>query len=95
MLGPNVQILTPAHPVSPEERNGLKGKEWAKPVTIGNDCWLGAGVTVCPVVTIGDGVTLGAASVVTKDVPSRSLVVGDPGRVIKEIKADGTLEPAC
>ncbi|AAW43048.1 hypothetical protein CNBD6150 [Cryptococcus deneoformans B-3501A] len=95
MLGPNVQILTPAHPVSPEERNGLKGKEWAKPVTIGNDCWLGAGVTVCPGVTIGDGVTLGAASVVTKDVPSRSLVVGNPGRVIKEIKADGTLEPAC
>lgn len=52
-------------------------------------------MTVCPGVTIGDGVTLGAASVVTKDVPSRSLVVGNPGRVIKEIKADGTLEPAC
>ncbi|OWZ43062.1 maltose O-acetyltransferase [Cryptococcus neoformans var. grubii Br795] len=68
---PNDQILTPAHPVSPEERNGLKGKEWAKPVTIGNDCWLGAGVTVCPGVIIGERVTVGAASVVTKDVPSR------------------------
>jgi maltose O-acetyltransferase len=92
MLGPNVQIYTPVHPISPEARNGLKGREWATPVTIGNDCWLGGGVIVCPGVTIGDGCTIGAGSVVTKDVPSRSVVVGNPGRVVKRIKEDGTLE---
>jgi maltose O-acetyltransferase len=70
MLGPNVQIYTPVHPISPEARNGLKGREWATPVTIGNDCWLGGGVIV----------------------PSRSVVVGNPGRVVKRIKEDGTLE---
>ncbi|WRT66079.1 uncharacterized protein IL334_003032 [Kwoniella shivajii] len=92
MFGPNVQVLTPSHPISPEERNGLQGREWAIPVSIGNDCWIGAGVTICPGVTIGDGCTVGAATVVTKDIPSRSVVVGNPGRVIKKIKEDGTLE---
>ncbi|WVW83588.1 hypothetical protein I302_105609 [Kwoniella bestiolae CBS 10118] len=92
MLGPNVQILTPSHPISPEERNGLKGREWAKPVKIGNDCWIGAGATICPGVTIGDGVTIGAATVVTRDVGSRCVVVGNPGRVIKRIREDGGVE---
>ncbi|WWD02676.1 hypothetical protein V865_000717 [Kwoniella europaea PYCC6329] len=92
MLGPNVQILTPSHPISPEERSGLKGREWAKPVKVGNDCWIGAGVTICPGVTVGDGCTIGAASVVTRDVPPRSVVVGNPGRVIKRILEDGTVE---
>ncbi|WVR07289.1 hypothetical protein IAU60_004330 [Kwoniella sp. DSM 27419] len=92
MLGPNCQLLTPGHPVSPEQRNGLKGREWATPIVIGDDCWLGAGVTICPGVKIGHGSTIGAASVVTKDVPERSVVVGNPAKVIKRIRADGTLE---
>ncbi|WWC89613.1 uncharacterized protein L201_004538 [Kwoniella dendrophila CBS 6074] len=93
MLGPNVQILTPSHPISPEERNGLKGKEWAKSVIIGDDCWIGAGATICPGVNIGNGSTIGASSVITKNIPPRSIVVGNPGRIIKTIKEDGTTEP--
>jgi maltose O-acetyltransferase len=92
MLGPNVQLYTPEHPVSPEARNGLRGAEWAKPIKIGDNCWLGGGVIVCPGVTIGNGCTIGAGSVVTKDVPDRSVVVGNPGKVVKQIKEDGTLE---
>ncbi|WVF71785.1 hypothetical protein IAT40_006593 [Kwoniella sp. CBS 6097] len=92
MLGPNCQLLTPDHPISPEARNGLQGKESSKPVTIGDDCWIGAGVTICPGVTIGNGCTIGAATVVTKDVGDRCVVVGNPGRVVKKIRMDGTLE---
>lgn len=58
---------------------------YAKPVHIGNDCWFGAGVVVCPGVTIGDGCVIGAGSVVTKDIPPRSFAAGAPCRVIREI----------
>jgi len=92
MLGANVQLYTPAHPISPEERNGLDGAEWAKTIRIGKDCWLGGGVIVVPGVTIGDGVTIGAGSVVTKDLPDRVVAVGNPARIIKKINADGTTE---
>ncbi|WVQ99139.1 hypothetical protein IAU59_006271 [Kwoniella sp. CBS 9459] len=92
MLGPNCQLLTPDHPISPEARRGLEGKESSKPIIIGDDCWIGAGVTICPGVTIGNGTTIGAASVVTRDVGDRCVVVGNPGRVIKKIRMDGTLE---
>lgn len=85
MLGPNVGIYTPQHPLSPEERNGLKGREWAVPISIGEDCWIGGSVTILPGVTIGKGSTIGAGSVVTKDVPERSVAVGNPARVIKTI----------
>ncbi|AFR97695.1 maltose O-acetyltransferase [Cryptococcus neoformans var. grubii H99] len=91
MIGPNCQLYTPAHPLSPEERNGLTGPEWAKPITIGKDCWLGGGVIIVPGVTIGDGVTVGAGSVVTKDVPNRCVVAGNPARIVKRIKEDGTV----
>src|SRR5689334_22625426 len=85
MLGPNVQLYTPGHPLSPEERNGLRGPEWAKPITIGSDCWIGGGAIVL------GGVTIGAGAVVTKDVPPRCVVVGNPARIVKRIEADGTV----
>ena len=58
---------------------------YARPVTIGNDCWLGAGVIVCPGVTIGDGCVIGAGSVVTKDIPANSFACGVPCRVVRPI----------
>lgn len=91
-FGPKVTIVTPVHPMVPEERRAMKDGDgtikhlcYAKPVHIGNDCWFGAGVVVCPGVTIGDGCVIGAGSVVTKDIPPRSFAAGAPCRVIREI----------
>ena len=90
--GPNVTIVTPVHPLVASERRmmldgGGKPKHlcYARPVTIGNDVWLGANVTVCGGVTIGDGCVIGAGSVVTRDLPPNSLAAGIPCRVIREI----------
>ena len=58
----------------------------AKPITIGNDCWIGGNAIICPGVSIGDGCTVGAGSVVTKDIPANSLAVGNPARVIKKLE---------
>lgn len=91
-FGPNVTIVTPVHPMLPDERRLLRHSSgeprhmcYAKPVVIGNDCWLGANVVVCPGVTIGDGCVIGAGSVVTRDVPPMSFAAGNPCRVIREI----------
>lgn len=91
-FGPNVTIVTPIHPMVPEERNALLGPDgkpkrlcYAKPVHIGSDVWLGANVVVCPGVTIGDGCVIGAGAVVTRDVPPRTFAAGNPCRVIREI----------
>jgi acetyltransferase-like isoleucine patch superfamily enzyme len=92
MIGANCQLYTPSHPLSPEERNGLSGPEWAKSITVGEDCWLGGGVIVVPGVKIGSGVTIGAGSVVTKDLPDRVVAAGNPCRIIKRIKEDGAVE---
>lgn len=83
-IGPNVSIYTACHSTDPVERNSRQ--EWAKPVTIGSNCWIGGSVTILPGVTIGDNVTIGAGSVVIKDIPSDSIAVGNPAKVIKKIQ---------
>ena len=82
-IGPNVQLLTPTHPIDPTPRRDKL--EAAQPITLGENVWLGGGVIVCPGVTIGDNSVIGAGSVVTKDVPANVVVVGNPARVIREI----------
>lgn len=82
-IGPNVSIYTACHPLDAAERN--KCVEWAEPVTIGDNVWLGGGVTILPGVTIGDNCVIGAGAVVTHDIPSNTLAVGNPARVIKKI----------
>jgi maltose O-acetyltransferase len=84
-IGPNVQLLTPTHPVEPEPRR----QKWeaAQPITIGNNVWLGGGAIVLPGVTIGDNTVVGAGSVVTRDLPANVVALGNPARVVK------TLEP--
>ncbi|KAL7419936.1 hypothetical protein Q5752_005855 [Cryptotrichosporon argae] len=94
MIGASTSLYTPSHPLSPEARDGLRGAEWALPIAIGADCWLGGSVVVCPGVTIGDGVTVGAGSVVTRDVPDRCVVVGNPARVVKRILESGEVVAA-
>lgn len=70
-------------------RNGTNGPEGGKPITVGEDCWFGGNCIVLPGVTIGKGVTIGAGSVVTKDVPDYVVVAGNPARVIKKIERPG------
>lgn len=88
MITPNVILASAAHPLDPEERR--KGYQYNQPVHIGKNCWLGAGVIVVPGVSIGDDTVIGAGSVVTKDIPSGVVAVGNPCRVIKEIKREET-----
>ena len=88
MIAPNVILASAAHPLDPEERR--KGYQYNQPVHIGKNCWLGAGVIVVPGVSIGDDTVIGAASVVTKDIPSGVVAVGNPCRVIKEVKKEET-----
>ena len=83
MFGPNVTIATAGHPICPELRQ--KGLQYNMPVRIGKNCWLGAGVIVLPGVTIGDNVVIGAGSVVTRDIPSNVVAVGNPCRVLRQI----------
>lgn len=82
-IGPNVGIYTACHSTDPVERNTRQ--EWALPVTIGDNVWIGGSVTILAGVTIGDNVTIGAGSVVTRDIPSNSIAVGNPCRVIKKL----------
>jgi maltose O-acetyltransferase len=85
-IGPNVSIYTACHSTDPIERNTRN--EWAEPVTIGNNVWIGGSVTILPGVTIGDNVTIGAGSVVTKDIQSNAVAVGNPCRVVKQIETN-------
>lgn len=82
-IGPNVSIYTACHSTDPVERNTRQ--EWAKPVTIGNNVWIGGSVTILPGVSIGDNVTIGAGSVVTRNIPSNTLAVGNPCKVVKNL----------
>ncbi|MFI9776823.1 sugar O-acetyltransferase [Streptomyces sp. NPDC051956] len=82
-IGPNVQLLTPTHPVEPQPRRDKL--EAALPVTIGDNVWLGGGVIVCPGVTIGDNSVIGAGAVVTKDIPANVVAVGNPARPVRTL----------
>lgn len=82
-IAPNCGFYTAGHPIDASERN--RGLEYARPITVGDNVWIGAGVTVLPGVTIGDNCVIGAGSVVVKDIPSDSVAVGNPCRVVKTI----------
>ena len=83
MFGPNVTIATAGHPIDPTLRQ--RGLQYNMPVHIGKNCWFGAGAIVMPGVTIGDNVVIGAGSVVTRDIPSNVVAVGNPCRVMRQI----------
>lgn len=83
MFGPNVTVATAGHPILPEFRE--KGLQYNMPVRIGKNCWIGAGAIILPGVTIGENVVVGAGSVVTKDLPSNVVAVGNPCRILREI----------
>ncbi|MTE22434.1 sugar O-acetyltransferase [Streptomyces sp. TRM43335] len=82
-IGPNVQLLTPTHPLEPQPRRDKL--EAALPITIGDNVWLGGGVIVCPGVTIGDNSVVGAGSVVTKNIPADVVAVGAPARPVRDL----------
>lgn len=82
-IAPNVQIYTARHPIDIDRRREHIGS--ASPITIGNDVWIGGNCVLLPGVTIGDGCTIGAGSVISRDIPSNTIAVGSPCRVIKEL----------
>lgn len=96
LFGPNCTIATPVHPMCAEQRRILEKSdgtmydyEYAKPITIEDDCWLASNVTICGGVKIGKGSVIGAGSVVTRDIPENVFAAGNPCRVIRKItKAD-------
>lgn len=89
LIGPNAQFYTPVHPLNAKER--LTGNPdypfltSAQPIVIGSNCWIGGNVVILPGVTIGDNTTIAAGSIVTHDIPSRVLAMGQPCRVIKTL----------
>jgi len=83
LFGPNVQVYTATHPMNHKER--AAGLEFAKPITIGDDVWIGGSVVICPGVTIGDRSVIGAGSVVTKDIPADVFAAGNPCKVIRSL----------
>lgn len=85
LFGPNVQIYTATHPIDHKER--ASGLEYAKPITIGEDVWVGGSVVICPGVRIGDRSVIGAGSVVTKDIPADVFAAGNPCRVLRNQNA--------
>ena len=89
-IGPNCGIYTAIHPVLSHERN--QGLERALPVKIGDNCWIGADVTFLPGVSVGDNCVIGAKSVVTRDIPSGVIAVGNPCRVLREITSADSID---
>ena len=83
-IGPNVQLLTPTHPIDPDLRRAKY--EAAEAIVIGNNVWLGGGAIVLPGVTIGDNSVVGAGAVVTKDVPPNVVVAGNPATIIRRLE---------
>nr|WP_298052225.1 sugar O-acetyltransferase [uncultured Lachnoanaerobaculum sp.] len=98
-FGPNCSLMTPMHPLRWQERN-IKFKddktayddEYAKPISIGDNCWIAANVVITGGVTIGEGCVIGAGSVVTKDIPANSLAAGNPCKVIREINEKDSIK---
>lgn len=84
MFGPNVQIYTATHPMDHHER--AAGLEFAKPVSIGSDVWVGGSAVICPGVSIGDRSVIGAGSVVTKDIPPDVFAAGNPCKVVRVLQ---------
>lgn len=98
-FGPNVSLLTPIHPLRWQDRNQypkadgtFTDKEYAKPITVGSNCWIAGNVTICGGVTIGEGCVIGAGSVVTRDIPANSFAVGVPCKVVREITEKDSLK---
>lgn len=83
MFGPNVQLYTATHPMDHVQR--ASGLEFAKPINIGDDVWVGGSAVICPGVSIGDRSVIGAGSVVTKDLPADVFAAGNPCRVIRSL----------
>ena len=83
MFGPRVGLYTAGHPIDAVIRN--EHYEYGKPITIGNNVWVGGNVVFNPGVTIGDNVVIGSGSIVTKDIPSNVIAVGNPCKVLREI----------
>jgi maltose O-acetyltransferase len=83
LIGPNVQLLTPTHPIDPEPRRAKW--EAALPITIGDNVWIGGMAVICPGVTIGENSVIGAGAVVTRDIPANVVAVGNPARVIRSV----------
>jgi acetyltransferase-like isoleucine patch superfamily enzyme len=92
LVGPNVSFFSATHPLDPALRNGLHGPELGKEIHVKEDCWIGGNVVILPGVTIGRGSTVGAGSVVTKDVPDFTVVAGNPARIIRKIET--SMDPA-
>ncbi|RBR19245.1 uncharacterized protein FIESC28_05710 [Fusarium coffeatum] len=90
MIGPNVMISTATHETEVGSRRA--NIEYAYPISIGDDCWIGGGVTILPGVKIGKGCTIGASSVVTRDIEDWSVAVGSPARVVRKVKELGEFE---
>ncbi|MBD2721736.1 sugar O-acetyltransferase [Hymenobacter armeniacus] len=84
LFGPGVQVYTATHPLDYQER--ARGLEYAKPIRIGADVWVGGGAIICPGVSIGDRTVIGAGSVVTKDIPADVLAAGNPCRVLRVLR---------
>lgn len=85
-IAPNCGFYTAGHPLDVEQRN--KGLEYAYPITIGKNVWIGGGVQIMPGVTVGDNTVIGAGSIVTKDIPSGVIAFGNPCQVIRKITAE-------
>lgn len=83
LFGPSVQLYTATHPMDHQER--ASGLEFAKPITIGSDVWIGGGAIICPGVTIGDRCVIGAGSVVTKNIAADTFAAGNPCKPIKRL----------
>ena len=96
-IGPNVQLITVVHPFLKEERKSSYNKDcksvdqYGKPIVIGNDCWIGAGTIVLPGVTIHDDVIVGAGSVVTHDLDSGAIYVGNPAKKLRDITPEDSI----